>query len=175
VSDSRTAVGFDLWTTEARFFRVEGVSTPFGKSRTTTETVTTQGDDGTVHTSTQTTVKTDDSMVVNAQIGYRLLPDTIVRAGLFESRGGVAVDQSLALWERPFHLSLEAYDLGREEGRGPHLRLEGRYFLTSNLFLSAGWDDPTYSAHSSYLLGGGVTWSDDDVKYSLGLAGSALH
>lgn len=174
VEDTRTAFGFDLWTTDTRFFRVEGVQTPFGKTRTTTETVTTVQDDGSTESYTETTVKTDDSMLINAQIGYRLLPDTVVRAGLFESEGGIALDHRLQLWQRPLRLSLEAYELGRDEGDGPHLRLEGRYFVTPNLFLSAGWDDPTYSEHSSYLLGGGVTWSDEDVKYGLGLAGSAI-
>lgn len=173
-SESRTGFGFDLWTTDQRFFRVEGVDVPFGQTRTTTETVTTEHDDGTVTTYTQTKVKTEDKIRLNAQIGYRLLPATVVRAGLFEGTGGIALDHDLEVWERPLRLSLEAYDLARDKESSPHLRLEGRYFLTESLFLSAGWDDPLFSDHSSYLIGAGVTWNDDDVKYSLGLAGSAV-
>jgi phospholipid/cholesterol/gamma-HCH transport system substrate-binding protein len=173
-SESRTSFGFDLWTTDERFFRVEGVDAPFGQTRTTTETVTTEHDDGTVTTYTQTKVKTEDKIRLNAQIGYRLLPETAVRAGLFEGSGGIALDHDLLVWERPLRLSLEAYDLSRDDDSSPHLRLEGRYFLTNSLFVSAGWDDPMFSDHSSYLLGAGVTWNDEDVKYSLGLAGSAV-
>jgi len=174
VSDSRTGFGFDLWTTDERFFRIEGVDVPFGQTRTTTETVTTEHDDGTVTSYTQTRVKTEDKIRLNAQVGYRLLPATSVRAGLFEGSGGVAVDHDVQVWDRPLRLSLEAYDLARDDDNSPHLRLEGRYFLTDSLFVSAGWDDPLYSDHSSYLLGAGVTWNDEDVKYSLGLAGSAV-
>jgi hypothetical protein len=72
-------------------------------------------------------------------------------------------------------VSVEAYDWGREIDDTPHLRVEGRYYLNRNLFLTAGWDDPLYSDRSSVLFGGGVTWNDEDVKYSLGLAAGAAN
>ncbi len=106
---------------------------------------------------------------MNAQVGYHLPHDLTLRAGLFESTGGVGVDK--ALLERKLHLSLEAYDFNRDT-QPPHLRLEGRYYLTRNLFAYTGWDDPTWSKGSSVLFGGGVSWGDEDLKYLLGTAGS---
>ncbi len=38
---SRTAFGFDLWTTKNRFFRIEGVDMPYGRVRTDAQYVTT--------------------------------------------------------------------------------------------------------------------------------------
>ena len=96
-------------------------------------------------------------------------------AGLIESTGGVGVDHSIKLGKRPLTLVFEAYDFGREFDEAVHLRFEGRYFISRNIFLSAGWDDPLVSEKSSVLFGGGITWADDDVKYSLGLAGGALN
>jgi phospholipid/cholesterol/gamma-HCH transport system substrate-binding protein len=171
VDESRSTFGFDLWTNDRRFFRVEYVDSPFGRSKTKSETVTTTWGDGTAESYTRTTTKVDDTGTFNAQIGYRLLPETVFRAGLFESEGGVAVDHTLKVRERPLVLSLSAYDFDRQEDGSPHLRLEGRYYLNPNLFLSAGWDDPTYSEHSSVLVGAGLTWTDEDMKYLLGLAG----
>jgi hypothetical protein len=52
------------------------------------------------------------------------------------------------------------------------LRLEGRFFLTPNIFAFAGWDDPRWSARSSLLVGAGITWRDEDLKYLLGTAAS---
>jgi hypothetical protein len=72
-------------------------------------------------------------------------------------------------------LVFEAWDFNREFGESAHLRLEGRYFLSPHLFVTAGWDDPLVSNKSSVFLGAGITWNDDDVKYSLGLAGGALN
>lgn len=174
VSDSRTTMGFDLWTTDSRFFRVEGVNSPWGKTRNQSYIETITNPDGSTGTTRRDETKIEeDKVLFNAQIGYRLFKDTVIRAGLFESEGGVGIDQRFNLWEKTAQLSLEAYDWSRDVDSTPHLRLEGRYYLNHNLFLSAGWDDPLYSERSSVILGGGVTWNDEDVKYSLGLASAA--
>jgi len=174
ISESRTAFGFDLWTTGYRFFRIEGVDMPFGHTSTKTEVITTETPDG-VFTETVTRVKTEDKFGINAQIGYQLFPNTVVRAGLFESAGGVGVDHDVAVGKSKMRFTVEAFDFSREFVDGPHLRLEGRYYLNRHLFLMAGWDDLLASERSSVLFGGGVMWTDDDVKYSLGVAGSALN
>lgn len=174
-SESRMAFGFDLWTTNKRFFRIEGVDMPYGRTKTTTENVTISYPDGTTESYVETTQKTTDKLGINAQVGYRMFPQTVIRAGLIESTGGIGIDHSIQLWNRPLTFILEAYDFARPDDESAHLRFEGRYFLNRNLFLSAGWDDPLVSDRSSVLFGGGITWSDDDIKYSLGLAGGALN
>jgi phospholipid/cholesterol/gamma-HCH transport system substrate-binding protein len=174
-SDGRFAFGFDLWTTDDRFFRIEGVDTPFGRTRTTKELTIVTRPDGTTDTTVTEKFRTEDKIAVNAQIGYRVLPRTLVRAGLFESAGGFGVDHSVLVAQRPLRLSFEAYDFNREIANDPHLRLEGRYYLNNNLFLMAGWDDPLFSESSSVLFGGGVIWTDEDIKYSLGLAAGAVN
>ena len=172
---SRLAFGFDLWTTENRFFRLEGVDMPYGRVRTDTQYVTTTYPDGSQESYLEEKIKTSDKIGINAQVGYRVFPNTIVRAGLIESSGGVGIDHSFKLGKRPMSLIFEAYDFGREFDEGVHLKFEGRYFVSRHIFLTAGWDDPLVSDKSSFLFGGGITWNDEDVKYSLGLAGSALN
>jgi phospholipid/cholesterol/gamma-HCH transport system substrate-binding protein len=174
-SESRFTFGFDLWTTKKRFFRVEGVDMPYGTVRTDTEYVTIDFDDGRSESYTETTVKTSDRLGINAQVGYKVFPNTVVRAGLFETTGGVGIDHALTLADRPLVLILEAYDFGRPFDESAHLKLEGRYFVSPHIFVTAGWDDPLVSDKSSIMLGGGITWNDEDVKYSLGLASSALN
>lgn len=166
--DSRSAFGFDLHTTDRRFFRLELVDSPYGRVRHTRETVTTTFPDGRRETYVQERQKITDASTVNAQIGYHL-GNTTVRAGLFESEGGFGVDHTLL--QNKLKLTLEAYDFNRDL-KPPHLRLEGRYFLTPNIFAFAGWDDPTWSARSSLLVGAGITWRDEDLKYLLGTAAS---
>lgn len=166
LDDSRTAFGLDLHTTEKRFFRLELVDSPSGKLRTTTETVTTVHPDGRREVVTYEKQKTTDTYTINAQVGYHV-NDLTLRAGLFESTGGVGIDA--AMLRQKLRLSLEAYDWGRET-KPPHLRLETRYFFGGNFFAFAGWDDPRWSRRSSVLFGGGVTWRDEDLKYLLGTA-----
>jgi phospholipid/cholesterol/gamma-HCH transport system substrate-binding protein len=173
--DGRFAFGFDLWTAERRFFRIEGVDTPFGKTSSQTEVVRVSYPDGSSSTTVTEKFKTEDKLAINAQIGYRLFPTTQVRAGLFESSGGFGVDHSVLVGQRPLRLTFEAYDFNRELADDPHLRLEGRYFFTEHIFVMAGWDDPLFDETSSVLFGGGVIWSDDDLKYTLGLAAGAVN
>jgi phospholipid/cholesterol/gamma-HCH transport system substrate-binding protein len=172
---SRMAFGFDLWTTKKRFFRLEGVDMPYGRVRTDSQFVTTTYPDGTQESYLEERIKTSDKIGINAQVGYRVFPDTIVRAGLIESAGGVGIDHSIKLGKRPLVLVFEAYDFARDFDQRMHLKFEGRYFISRHLFLTAGWDDPLVSDKSSVLFGGGITWNDEDVKYSLGLAGGALN
>lgn len=168
VNESRSVFGIDLHTTEKRFFRLEMVDSPFGRDRTVTERVTTTYADGHQESYVQERLRTSDASTVNAQVGYHL-GSTTVRAGLFESKGGVGLDH--ALLKDHLRLTFEAYDFNRDL-KPPHLRLEGRYFLSRNIFAFAGWDDPTWSRRSSVLLGGGVTWQDEDLKYLLGTVSS---
>lgn len=172
ISDSRSTFGLDLHTTDKRFFRVELVNSPVGTRRKTDETITTTYPDGHKETRVIQSEKTTDANTVNAQIGYNLPHDLIVRAGLMESKGGVGVDQGL--FDKKLRLTLEAYDFNRDV-KPPHLRFETRYFITRNVFAYAGWDDPTWSKQSSVLFGGGVTWLDEDVKYLLGTASAFGH
>lgn len=172
---SRSAFGFDLWTTDKRFFRIEGVDTPYGRVKTNSQYVTTTYPDGTADSYLEETISVSDRIGISAQIGYRILPNTIVRAGVIESSGGVGVDYSIKLGKRPMTLVFEAYDFNREFDEDMHLKFESRYFISPHIFVTAGWDDPLVSEKSSFLLGAGITWNDDDVKYSLGLAGGALN
>ena len=173
--ESRMAFGIDLWTTKNRFFRLEGVDMPYGRIRTSSEYVTTVFGDGTEVSYREDTIKVSDKIGINAQVGYRVFPNTIARAGLIESAGGIGIDHTLKLGKRPMILVFEAYDFAREFDQGVHLKFEGRYFISPHVFLTAGWDDPLVSEKSSVLFGAGINWNDDDVKYSLGLAGSALN
>ncbi len=165
---SRSALGIDLATSERRFFRLELVDSPFGRRSVRTETTTVVHPDGTRDTTVVETERLSDASTVNAQVGY-VFPRFRLRAGLFESTGGVGVDHFLL--DKRLALTLEAYDFNRDV-KPPHLRLEGRYFFTKNVFGYLGWDDPHWSARSTAILGGGVTWGDDDVKYLLGTVGS---
>jgi len=164
-------------TDESRmaFFRLEGVDMPYGRIRTSSEYVTTVFGDGTEVSYREDKIKVSDKIGINAQVGYRVFPNTIARAGLIESAGGIGIDHTLKLGKRPMILVFEAYDFAREFDQGIHLKFEGRYFISPHVFVTAGWDDPLVSEKSSVLFGAGINWNDDDVKYSLGLAGSALN
>ncbi len=84
------------------------MDTPYGRVKTDARYVTTDFDDGTEVSYPETTIKISDKIGISAQIGYRVFPSTIVRAGLIESTGGVGVDYSIKLGKRPMILVFEA-------------------------------------------------------------------
>jgi phospholipid/cholesterol/gamma-HCH transport system substrate-binding protein len=168
LDDSRSMFEFDLHTTDRRFYRVGLVDSPVGDTETTREVITVTDPQGNTEVTIQEREETTDDFTFNAQVGYRI-GRTIFRAGLFESDGGVGVDRWML--DDKLGVTLEAYDFGREED-APHLRFEGRYFVNDHIFGMAGWDDPTYSDNSSYFVGAGITWRDEDLKYLLGTAAS---
>lgn len=166
---SRSAFGIDLHTSDKRFFRVELVQSPYGRTSERTETKTITFPDGHQEMTTTKTATETDSSAFNAQIGYHYGPYTL-RAGLFESAGGVGLDRNFA--KGKLRLSLEASDFNRET-KPPRLRFETRYFVNKHIFGFAGLDDPMWKARRSVLFGGGITWGDDDLKYLLGTAATA--
>ena len=171
VEKTRSALSLDIRPLGTdQFYFVELVSLPDGLRRSQTEVITTVLPDGTTETVTIENVRFDDDRFgVTAMFG--LQRDRLsLRAGLIESEGGVAADLDL-LDSRRLNLSLEAYDFGREIGdeeNQVHLRLTGRWRLNDNVFLTAGWDDPISSDQRSLFLGGGLTWTDEHLKYFLG-------
>lgn len=174
LEETRFQVNADLATTKSRFFRLGVVRAPYGNSETTLETITTTVDGGppTVVT-TERLKEEEDAFAFNAQVGYRFdsrWGRTALRAGLLESWGGVGIDQ--ALWDDRIGLTFDAFDFGRDED-APHLRFEGRFFITPNIYTYAGYNDPLSSRYGSAVVGAGLRWTDEDLKYLLGTAASA--
>lgn len=151
-----------------RFYHLELSDDPRGKRRdkVQVETVTdTNGNDNTIVTKT---TRFDRDYLLSAQIGWRL--DAFeVRAGLFDSTGGIGVDYDFN--DRTRFIG-EAFDFGRKRDDQPHLRLYSEYTFrkekrnTPRLFLTTGVDNAFNDM--AFTIGGGLRWRDDDLKYFLG-------
>ncbi|HXU43878.1 MAG TPA: MlaD family protein [Thermoanaerobaculia bacterium] len=148
----------------ARLYRAAISSTPAGKTRTKTQTITTTRPDGTSETQTIKTFTTEDDRVASALFGYKAGNGLRFYGGLIENRGGAAVE--LPLYDKRLLLSFDAFDFNRENDESPHLRLMGRWQFHPNLYLVGGLDDPL--ENGSVFLGAGVKWRDDNLKYLLG-------
>jgi phospholipid/cholesterol/gamma-HCH transport system substrate-binding protein len=167
IGEARTAFTVDLDPqSNARSYHLGLVDDPRGRVRVNTEVTTVTLPDGTAETTTVRRVNTEEKSTVDAQFGFRFGEATRFRTGLFQSTAGLGVDWQPI--EDRFTLSLEAYDFGREEDLDPHLRLIGRWRVHPNFFLQAGYDDFLQGDRDSVFLGGGLRWSDDDLKYLLG-------
>ena len=119
------------------------------------------GSQQTIHTTGERYV---DQLLLSLQLGYRL-KDTILRAGLIESRGGAAVEQTFRA--DTFRVAGEVWDFSRDNYRG-HVKLYGRWNASPNLYMTGGVDDLLNPGLRVPFIGGGIRWKDEDLKALLG-------
>lgn len=151
---------------DPRLYRVGLSSTPQGAVRTKTQRVTVTGPDGEPQTTITENLTREDDTVISALLGLRMQSGARVWGGLIEDEFGVQVEYPF--FDRKLWIDAKAFDFDRPDDRNPHLRIGGKYYFHPNLYLWGGYDDPLESDYDSFFLGGGMTWSDENLKYLLG-------
>jgi len=151
-----------------RLYRLALVDDPRGDEETRFERITVTNPDGTTETTEIETLRRDDDPTFSALFGFRGPRDAVFWLGLIEETGGFQIDYPVLrdkLW-----LSMEVFDFDRADDLDPHLRLFGRWQVHRHFYLMGGYDDFLVSERDSFFLGGGITWSDDNLKALLGTA-----
>ena len=149
-----------------RFYRVELSSQPFGRRKNTTTIERTVFPDGHTEETITDTEERKDDFAVSAMFGYRW-NDFAIRAGLLESKGGGGIDYK-TLKDR-LRFSAELWDFNRP-GYSAHAKVTSRFYFSPSVFVTGGWDDflNVDRKADSVFFGGGLRWSDEDIKYLLG-------
>ena len=143
-----------------KYYLLGIVSDPSGVETVTDTTITeTPGGTRTVHQ-----VKRErDKLKFNFQIAKRYY-DLVLRGGIIESTGGIGLDYYL--FDDRFKLSLEAFDFNID--REAHLKSAVDFTFFKYLYLTAGFDDfLNDEGDSSFFIGAGLRFEDDDIKYLL--------
>ena len=151
-----------------RFYNIELVDDPRGRRHDKVFEVT-ETDPVTGQSKTTVTKETkfDRDFLISAQAGWTLNPMT-VRLGLIDSTGGAGIDYH---YNNRLTITGEAFDFGKRRDPNPHLRLYGEYVVrkekprTPLIFVSSGVDNVFND--TAFILGGGIRWRDDDLKYLL--------
>ncbi len=104
-----------------------------------------------------------DRLKFNAQIAKRY-QDLVLRGGIIESSGGVGLDYYL--FDDRLKLTLQAFDFDID--RRAHLKAGVDLSFFKYLYLTAGYDDfISDEGMSSFFVGAGLVFTDDDIKYLL--------
>lgn len=141
---------------EDKYYLIQVVDDPAGDKEEKVITTTVDG-----VSTTQTVEKIDkDDFKFSAQIAKRYY-DLGLRAGIFESEGGVAADYYL--FDDRLVLSMEAFDFDAE--KDPHLKFKADYTPFQHLYVTAGFDDfVSDEGNESFFFGVGLHFSDEDLK-----------
>jgi phospholipid/cholesterol/gamma-HCH transport system substrate-binding protein len=150
-----------------QFYQVELSTQPAGLRDVTTSVVQTTFPDGHTEVTTIQNTQFEDKLGISALMGWKW-NDFALRAGLIESRGGMAIDYKI-LRDR-LRFTGEVFDFNRPNSFAAHGKLTTRYFFSPSVYVTGGWDDFLNRSRKadSMFIGAGLRWSDDDIKSLLG-------
>ena len=109
------------------------------------------------------------------QIG-KTYSNLATRFGIFENSVGVGLDYQIPFDNSRFRwvTSFEAFDLrgqSRIDDNRPHLKWINKLHFLDNIYLAFGADDFVSRKNANAFIGGGVRFTDDDLKYLIAKLG----
>lgn len=115
---------------------------------------------------------------IGVQFG-KIFGDFALRAGIIDGFVGMGVDVDVPFRTDKFRWvsTFEAFDINgrnRIDDRRPHLKWLNRMYFMRNLYFTFGADDFISKHNKSLFYGLGFRFGDDDLKYFMSAAGSAL-
>jgi phospholipid/cholesterol/gamma-HCH transport system substrate-binding protein len=174
---SKTYASLRLLPRPDKFYLVEVVNDPRGRQNQVTSQIDTSS--GTTRTTTTTT---EQKLAFSVEFGKRIGPVTL-RIGLIESSGGVGAD--VHLLDDSLTISTNLYQFQRTDLSAlPRAKLWADYRFLRYLYATIGSDDflnawragrypggPKFALGSDVFFGGGVVFTDDDLKTLFGVGG----
>jgi phospholipid/cholesterol/gamma-HCH transport system substrate-binding protein len=184
---AKTYFGARLLPRPDKYYLLEVVADPRGVDTRTTETVVRQDTStGAETTDITTRITHEEKLTFTLQLAKRYGPVTF-RVGVIESSGGVGAD--LHLFDDALQLSTSVYQFSRPfQDVFPRTKVWANWYFLQHFYLTAGADDflnrwnegrypggPRFTIGNDVFFGGGLFFTDDDLKTLLGAgAGSAI-
>lgn len=167
-NETKGYFGLRIQPRPERFYLIEIVDDPLGKLETTDRLIQTTDPVTGEIISTQRIIEQErkDVLKFSALFGHNF-ENLTLRIGLMESSFGLGTDYFL--WDKRLRFSFDAFDFdGQADSDKPHLKFTARYNFHKNLFVQAGFDNFLNDDLRTAFLGGGIWFTDEDLKYLLG-------
>jgi phospholipid/cholesterol/gamma-HCH transport system substrate-binding protein len=183
---AKTYFGARLLPRPDKYYLFEVVSDPRGVDTVTTETVTSRDAiSGNDTTTVSTKTLHQEKLTFTLQMAKRYGPMTF-RVGVIESSGGAGTD--LHLLDDALQVSVSVYQFSRPyQNVFPRAKVWVNYQFLQHFYLTAGADDflnawrqgrypggPKFTLGNDLFLGGGLAFTDDDLKTLVGAGGGSL-
>lgn len=165
LNGARTDFDLDLIPSPERLFRFGVVVSEYGPE-IGTETTTTTSTNGGNPSVVNERIVDKSAYKFNLQIGRRY-NRFLARAGLIESKGGLALDYIYP--EYGLRAGLELFDY--QEGIGPNVRLYSEFRLWNVFYTKFAGEDLVNNADDgkSYTISAGLRFNDEDLAALIGL------
>ena len=181
-SGAKTYAGFALIPRPDKYYLFQIVSDPRGVNTQTVSTVVSQTPAGQAASVTTTTL---NQQIVSFSLEFaKRLGPAAFRIGLIESSGGAGAD--LYLLDDRLKISVDVYQFSRpDRPTFPRAKLWADYTFYRYFYATVGTDDflnawraghypggPKFSIGQDVFFGGGIMFTDDDLKTLFTIAGS---
>jgi phospholipid/cholesterol/gamma-HCH transport system substrate-binding protein len=164
-SSLKTYVSLRLIPKEDKFYLIEVVDDPRGRTRFVDRTTLTN-DPLQPPVLRETIAETTSDLKFSFQFGKQWHFMT-GRFGIIESTGGVGLDAEFL--DDTLKLSLDVFDF--QADTWPRLKWLFSWEFVQHVYVAAGVDDIVNEVGRDYFLGLGVTFTDDDLKSLLTIGG----
>ena len=181
---AKTYASFALVPRPDKYYLFQVVNDPRGINTQTVETAVSQTPAGTV-TSVTTRTLNEQRFSFSLEFAKRYGPVTL-RIGLIENSGGAGAD--LHLLDDALKISVDVFQFARpERPTFPRAKLWIDYTFWKYVYATVGTDDflnawkggrypggPKFAVGQDVFFGGGIVFTDDDLKAIISVAGSAI-
>jgi phospholipid/cholesterol/gamma-HCH transport system substrate-binding protein len=182
---AKTYAGITLLPRPDKYYIFEVVSDPRGVDTVTTETVVTPDATGKDVVTNTTKTKHEQALTFTLEMAKRYGPVSF-RVGVIESSGGVGAD--LHLLDDALTVSMSVYQFSRPyQDIFPRAKVSVDYHFLQHFYATAGADDflnqwksgrypggPKFTIGNDVFFGGGLSFTDDDLKTLLGSGAGSL-
>jgi phospholipid/cholesterol/gamma-HCH transport system substrate-binding protein len=168
--DSTSGINIDLIPSRNYWYSLALNRTPNGK--TNIADITTIGiNNGLTKHTKDTMTTTNQAFTVSAQFAKRLAEYFVLTGGIIENSGGVSIEfRSL---NDKFRLGVMGYDFNRRYDKSkPRYRITSSYQFYNEAYVQMGMQDIANPKLRTFYFGGGLRWSNDDLKKIIGIASS---
>lgn len=156
---AKSSVSLILRPTYDKYYLLGVSSSPRGvQSVSRTSSKVNPDDPGSVTTTTEEKKVVETAVSFNAQFAKRF-GDATFRLGLFENTGGVGIDYDFI--ER-LRVTSEVYRFVK--GDKPQVNLGAEFHIYKPFYIWAGGDDILSTTFRNFFGGGGIRFTDQDIK-----------
>ncbi|HNX93703.1 MAG TPA: MlaD family protein [Holophaga sp.] len=170
--DSQTGLGIEIAPRKDYWYSIGLSSTPDGKiSESTRASGAIDPVTGLPTGALDKTrfVTTDQAFTVSAEFAKRLGEHFVLHGGIIDGKGGAGAEYR-AMDDR-FRLGALAYDFTKRDDKpNPRYRVTSSFQFWKGLYVQAGVQDIGNRELRTFFAGGGIRWTDNDLKKLVGLA-----
>lgn len=153
---------------EDKYYLLELIDDPRGSANIMTQTNTVNG----VSTTTEY-VSIERKLKVSAEMG-RKYSGFDLHLGLIENSFGAGASYNLLNDQIKVGVDLWDFNSADPQSTNPHLKTTLSYNFLPHLFIQTGYDQILNDKLKTSFIGAGITLEDDDIKYLIGSAASAV-